>query len=352
MTESPRLRAMIDKATLSREIAPFGRSDARKGAWQMVNTLVPYLSLLAFMVYTRLQGWPYLVTLALALPTAALMMRVFIFFHDCCHDSFFASRRANRIVGTITGILTFTPFDDWKYSHIKHHTTAGDLDNRGTGDVWTMTVEEYLASSRRKRLGYRLVRNPFFLLLIVPFYLSLIAYRIPRPSAGRAAVLSVLLNDLALVAIGVVASLTFGLQNYLLVQLPVIVIAWTVGVWLFYVQHQFDGAHWSRHEEWEPIEAALMGSSYYKLPRVLQWFTGNIGLHHIHHLRPRIPNYHLQACQDSVPTLQHIEPLTLRRSLRSMAMNLWDERQQKLVSFRAVKGLPRRREWRTTSPMR
>jgi omega-6 fatty acid desaturase (delta-12 desaturase) len=352
MTESPPLRAMIDKTRLSREIAPFGRSDARKGIWQLVNTLVPYLSLLAFMVYTRLQGWPYLVTLILALPTAALMMRVFIFFHDCCHDSFFASRRANRIVGTITGILTFTPFDDWKYSHIKHHTTAGDLDNRGTGDVWTMTVDEYLASSRRKRLGYRLVRNPFFLLLIVPFYLSLIAYRIPRPSAGRAAVLSVLLNDLALVAIGVVASLTFGLQNYLLVQLPVIVIAWTVGVWLFYVQHQFDGAHWSRHEEWEPIEAALMGSSYYKLPRVLQWFTGNIGLHHIHHLRPRIPNYHLQACQDSVPTLQYIQPLTLRRSLRSMAMNLWDERQQKLVSFRAIKGLPRRREWRTTSPMR
>ncbi|MBK8164905.1 MAG: fatty acid desaturase [bacterium] len=304
------------------------------------------------MVYGRVQGWHWALTLVLALPAAVMMIRVFIFFHDCCHDSFFSSRTANRITGWVTGILTFTPFDDWKQSHQRHHTTAGDLDNRGTGDVWTMTVEEYLAASRRKRLGYRLVRNPFFLLLVVPFYLSIIAYRIPRPSAGRAAVLSVLLTDLALLAIAVVASRTIGLGNYLLVQVPVIVISWTSGVWLFYVQHQFEGTHWSRHEEWEPIEAALLGSSYYKLPRVLQWFTGNIGLHHIHHLRPRIPNYHLQACQDAVPALQHIQPLTLRRSLRSMAMNLWDEKQQKLVSFRAIRGLPRRRAWRTTSPAR
>ncbi len=331
-------------------VARYQHPDRLRATWQIVNTFGAYVLCWALIWFALSVSW-WLVP-PLAVLAGGLLVRVFIIFHDCCHDSFFASRRANRIVGTITGILTFTPFDDWKYSHIKHHTTAGDLDNRGTGDVWTMTVEEYLASSRRKRLGYRLVRNPFFLLLVVPFYLSLIAYRIPRPSAGRAAVLSVLLNDLALVAIGVTASLTFGLQNYLLVQLPVIVIAWTAGVWLFYVQHQFDGAHWSRHEEWEPIEAALMGSSYYKLPRVLQWFTGNIGLHHIHHLRPRIPNYHLQACQDSVPALQHIKPLTVRRSLRSMAMNLWDEKQQKLVSFRAVKGLPRRREWRTTSPMR
>jgi acyl-lipid omega-6 desaturase (Delta-12 desaturase) len=352
MTESPRLRALIDRARLSREIAPFGRSSTRKGTWQLVNTIVPYLGLLALMVYGRVHGWPWPVTLALALPTAALMIRVFIFFHDCCHDSFFASHRANRITGFITGVLTFTPFDDWKYSHQRHHTTAGDLDQRGTGDVWTMTVEEYLAASRRKRLGYRLVRNPFFLLLVVPFYLSLIAYRIPRPSAGRAAVLSVLFTDLALVAIAVAASLTFGLKTYLLVQLPVIVISWTSGVWLFYVQHQFEGTHWSRHEDWDPLDAALLGSSYYKLPRVLQWFTGNIGLHHIHHLRPRIPNYHLQACQDAVPALQHLQPLTLRRSLRSMAMNLWDEQQQKLVSFRAIRGRPRRRAWRSASPAR
>ncbi len=352
MSEPPRLRGLIDRARLAREIAPFGRPCTRKGTWQLVNTIVPYLGLLGLMIYGRLHGWPTPVTLALALPAAALMIRIFIFMHDCSHDSFFASPVANRITGFVTGVLTFTPFDEWKQSHQRHHATAGDLDQRGTGDIWTMTVDEYLAASRRKRLGYRLVRNPFFLLLVVPFYLSLIAYRIPKPGTGRAAVASVLLTDLALAAIAVTAWATIGLDNYLLVQLPVIVVSWTCGVWLFYVQHQFDGTHWSRHDDWDPIEAALLGSSYYKLPRVLQWFTGNIGLHHIHHLRPRIPNYHLQACQDSIPALQHLKPLTLRRSLRSAAMNLWDEQQQKLVSFRAIRGRPRRRAWRTAAPVR
>ncbi len=352
MSLTPNRPAPVDRAALARQVAPFGRSSTRKGTWQLINTVIPYVGLHVLMVYGRLHGWPLAVTLALVLPTAALMIRVFIFFHDCCHDSFFASRTANRIVGTVTGVLTFTPFDDWKQSHVQHHTTAGDLDHRGTGDIWTMTVDEYLAAPRLKRLGYRLVRNPFFLLLVVPFYLPLIAYRIPRPSAGRAAVLSVLLTDAVLAAIAITAWRTIGLQNYLIVQLPVIVVSWASGVWLFYVQHQFEGTHWSRHDEWEPIEAALNGSSYYKLPRVLQWFTGNIGLHHIHHLRPRIPNYHLQACQDSVPSLQRVKPLTLRRSLRSVAMNLWDERQQKLVSFRAIRGLPRRAGARTASPAR
>ncbi len=340
----------VDRAALSRQIAPFGRSSTRKGTWQLANTVLPCLALQALMVYGRARDWPLAVTFALAVPTAALLIRVFIFFHDCCHDSFFASRTANRIVGTLTGIMTFTPFDDWKQAHVRHHATAGDLDHRGTGDIWTMTVDEYLAASRLKRLGYRLVRNPFFLLLVVPFYLPLIAYRIPRPSSGRAAVLSVLLTDAVLAAIAFAAWRTIGLQDYLLVQVPMIVISWASGVWLFYVQHQFEGTHWSRHDAWEPVEAALQGSSYYKLPRVLQWLTGNIGLHHIHHLRPRIPNYHLQACQDAVPALQHVKPLTMRHSLRSTAMNLWDERQQKLVSFRAIRGMPRVRVRRTAAP--
>lgn len=339
MSEPTRLRAMIDRARLAREIAPFGRPDARKGAWQMVNTLVPYLSLLALMVYTRLQGWPYLVTLLLALPTAALMMRVFIFFHDCCHDSFFGSRRANRIVGFITGVLTFTPFEDWRYSHLAHHTSAGDLDKRGIGDVWTMTVEEYLAASRRKRLGYRLVRNPFFLLLVVPFYLSLISYRIPKPSAGRAAVLSVLFTDLALVAMAVAASLTIGLQNYLLVQLPVIVIAWTVGVWLFYVQHQFEGVYWQRSDQWDFTTASLQGSSFYKLPRILQWFSGNIGFHHLHHLSPLIPNYNLEECHNAEPLFQSVPPITLRSSLKSLKFRLWDEANNRLVGYGHLRAL-------------
>jgi len=327
----------------SRAIAAFSRSDTRKAVWQLANTVVPFLGLMALMVVSRVRGWPYPVTLALALPAAALQIRIFIFFHDCCHDSFFPSRRANRITGYLTGILTFTPFDDWKRSHNAHHATAGDLDSRGTGDIWTMTVDEYLAAPRLRRLGYRLVRNPFFLLLVVPFWLSLVSYRFPHRGAGAKAAVSVLVTDLALAGVFVAAALTVGWQTYLLVQLPVVLVSWSMGVWLFYVQHQYEDAYWTRRDAWDPVAAALRGSSYYKLPRVLQWFTGNIGLHHIHHLRPRIPNYHLQACQDAIPALQAIKPLTLRRSLRSVAHNLWDEKKQQMVSFRAIRGRPRAR---------
>lgn len=329
----------------TRSIAAFSRSDTRKAVWQLTNTIVPYLAVLALMVFSVVRGWPYPVTLALALPAAGLSMRIFIFFHDCCHDSYFTSRRANRIVGYITGILTFTPFDDWKRSHNIHHATAGDLDSRGIGDVWTMTVDEYLAARRRTRLGYRLVRNPFFLLLVVPFWLSILSYRIPHRGAGWRAALSVLVTDLALGAIITAFALTVGWQTYLLVQIPVILISWTVGVWLFYVQHQYEEAYWARSAERDPLAAALQGSSYYKLPRVLQWITGSIGLHHIHHLRPRIPNYHLQACQDAIPALQAIKPLTVRRSLKSAAMNLWDESNQRMVSFRTIRGRVRERAW-------
>jgi omega-6 fatty acid desaturase (delta-12 desaturase) len=325
----------------SRAIAPFSRSDTRKAVWQLVNTIVPYLAVLALMVVGVVRGWPYPLVLLLALPASGLSIRIFIFFHDCCHDSYFASRRANRIVGYITGILSFTPFDAWKRSHNIHHATAGDLDHRGTGDVWTMTVEEYLGASRLKRLGYRLVRNPFFLLLVVPSWLSLIAYRIPKRSEGWPAVLSVVVTNLALAGILAVAALTVGWQTYFMVQVPVIVISWTMGVWLFYVQHQYEDAYWAHADERDPLAAALQGSSYYKLPRVLQWMTGSIGLHHIHHLRPRIPNYHLQACQDAVPVLQTVRPLTFGRSLKSAGLNLWDEQKQKMVGFGALRGRPR-----------
>jgi omega-6 fatty acid desaturase (delta-12 desaturase) len=326
-----------------RAIAPFSRSDTGKAVWQLTNTIVPYLALLALMTVSVVRGWPYPVTLALALPAAGLAMRIFIFFHDCCHDSYFSSRRANRIVGYITGILTFTPFEDWKRSHNIHHATAGDLDNRGTGDLWTMTVEEYLAAPILKRLGYRLVRNPFFLLLVVPLWLSVISYRIPHRNAGLLAAGSVLLTNLALGGIITAAALTVGWQTYLLVQLPVILITWTIGVWLFYVQHQYEDTYWSRSEQRDPLAAALQGSSYYRLPRILQWVTGSIGLHHIHHLRPRIPNYHLQACQDAVPLLQSVRPLTIKRSLKSAALNLWDEHNQRMVGFREIRGMARKR---------
>ena len=309
-----------------------------RAVWQLANTIVPYLGLWGLMGFLMLRGYPYWMTLALTVPAAAFLIRIFIFFHDCCHGSFLASDRANRIVGTVCGLLTFTPFADWRRAHAAHHATAGDLDRRGTGDVWTMTVEEYLAAPRLRRLAYRFLRNPVVMFGFVPTTLSLICHRFPHRGAGRRERRSVLFTNLAMAGTLAAAAMTIGVGPYLSIQLPVSIITGTVGVWLFYVQHQFDGVYWSRHEDWDPLRAALEGSSYYKLPKVLQWCTGNIGLHHIHHARPGVPNYNLQRCHDGVARVKAVEPLTLWKSLGSLRMNLWDEQAGRLVSFRSIQG--------------
>jgi len=267
---------------------------------------------------------------------AALLVRIFIFFHDCCHNSFFASHRANTVLGYIAGILTFTPFDDWRRTHGVHHASAGDLDRRGVGDVWTLTVNEYRQASGWKRLAYRFFRNPLFMLGPVSVVLVLVVQRFPSKGAKKKQIYSVLLTNVAILAILGLAGATIGLPAYVMIQLPILLIAWAAGMWLFYIQHQFEGVYWARHEKVDTLLVALNGSSYYRLPPLLQWFTGNIGLHHIHHLRPRIPNYNLQQCYDETPSLQAVTPLSIRRSLKSLWMNLWDEEQQKLVSFRSV----------------
>ena len=218
-----------------------------------------------------------------------------------------------------------------------HHATVGDLDRRGTGDVYVMTVDEYLAAPKLKRIAYRLFRNPLVMFGLGPASVFLIAHRFSHKGARKRHRFSVYFTNLAIAAIIGVASLTIGFRTYLLVQLPIILIAAAVGVWLFYVQHQFEGVYWARHESWDPMRAALEGASYYKLPKVLQWFTGNIGLHHIHHVRPRIPNYNLQRCYDEVAAMQAVEPLTIRKSLRSLQLHLWDESNQKLVGFRSLR---------------
>jgi omega-6 fatty acid desaturase (delta-12 desaturase) len=316
------------------ELAAYGRADRRKAVGQLLDTLIPYAALWAAMIWTRQQGLPYSVTFLLAIPAAGFLVRTFIIFHDCCHGSFFASRRANRLLGYVTGILTFTPYDEWRLSHAGHHATAGDLARRGTGDVWTMTVEEYRAAPWPKRLGYRLFRHPLVMFGLGPTYVFLINQRWTPKGGGKRARISTILTNLGILLIAAVAAATIGLRTYLLIQLPVMIMAATAGVWLFYVQHQFEGVVWMQHEAWDPIRAAMEGSSYYKLPKVLQWITGNIGLHHIHHLRPTIPNYHLQAAYDGIPALREVEPLTPRKSLKSLKLALWDEAGQKLVSFR------------------
>jgi omega-6 fatty acid desaturase (delta-12 desaturase) len=326
-----------------RATATYGQSDLRKSLWQIVNTLVPYGVLWALMIQTIQRAYPYWVTLAFAFLAGGILVRVFILFHDCCHGSFFRSRRANSILGYVTGILTFTDFEDWRHAHNRHHATAGDLDRRGVGDIWTMTAAEYLAASRRKRLAYRIYRNPFVLFGPGSALLFLLLQRFPRKGAGRRAQRSVLLTNLALLSIVAVATWTIGFQTYLLIQLPIILIGGALGLWLFYVQHQFENVYWGRHETWDPMKVALAGSSYFRLPKILQWFTGNIGLHHAHHVRPSIPNYNLQQCHDEISTLQTVQAITLKSSIRLLWLGLYDERSKKLVGFDSVTSLDMRK---------
>jgi omega-6 fatty acid desaturase (delta-12 desaturase) len=331
------VRPKSTKPDWLKDVAKYGKADRRRALWQIANTFVPYMLLWVLMVGTVQLGYSYWLTLALAVVASGFMVRIFILFHDCTHGSFFASQRANTVLGYITGIITFTPFDEWRYSHAVHHGTAGDLDRRGVGDIWTMTVSEYQAAGKGQRLLYRLFRNPFFLFGLGPSLKFLIVQRFPKPGGKRRHRMSVYITDLAILAIILVAALTIGLKTYLLVQLPIMVIGGAAGVWLFYVQHQYEGVYWARHEEWDPFRAALDGSSYYKLPKVLQWFTGNIGFHHIHHLRARIPNYRLQKCYEMVPAMQAIKPLSLMSSVKCLWLNLWDEERQRLVSFREAR---------------
>jgi acyl-lipid omega-6 desaturase (Delta-12 desaturase) len=328
---------------LIQSVAKYAQSDYRKAILQISNTLIPYLGLWALMIFAVLQGYSYWLTLLLSVAASGFLVRTFILFHDCCHSAFFPSRLANKIFGNIAGILTFTSFEDWKRTHIIHHSASGDLDRRGVGDIWTLTVDEYLSSSKLKRIAYRLFRNPLVLFIIVPPILFLVIQRFTSSEAGKKERYNIILTNLAITAIAIVMSLTLGFGNYLAIQLPVILMAASAGMWLFYVQHQYEDVYWSRHQNWDLTKSGLEGSSYYKLPKVLQWIVGNIGLHHIHHVRANIPNYNLQRCYDEVPALQTVTPLTIRKSFKSLWLNLWDEQRQKLVSFRSIKMLPRQK---------
>lgn len=327
----------------TRALKRFEEPSARKAAWQLINTLVPYLGLVVLMYVTTRWNWPVWSTILLGIPAGALLVRLFIFFHDCVHGSYLRSRRAITILGNVLGVLTFTPFSEWRHSHGVHHSTAGNLDRRGIGDVWTMTVEEYAASTPLRRFLYRFVRNPFVMFGLGPIAMFLIMNRIPGPHSSRKQILNVVFTDVVIAAIILAVAFTIGIKTYLLIQLPIIYFGGIAGIWLFYVQHQFDPSYWARTEDWASMEAAMEGSSYYKLPRVLQWITGSIGLHHVHHLRPRIPNYNLQRCLDAIPELRLVNPLTIRRSLGSVRLNIWDERSGRLLSFRALSALLRQR---------
>jgi omega-6 fatty acid desaturase (delta-12 desaturase) len=323
-------------ATLARTVLPYAQPCRRKALWQVVNTFVPYFALWALMVVMLQRGYPYWAVLALTLVAAAFYVRIFILFHDCCHGSFFASRKANRILGYISGIATFTPFEQWRRSHAMHHDTVGDLDRRGVGDIWTLTAEEFRTAPPWKRLAYRLVRNIFFVITFGTLIIFLIGPRYFHKLDRKPERRSVIITNIALLVIIAVASVTIGLQTYLMIQLPTMLLAGAAGLWLFYVQHQFEGTYWARHQEWDPMKAALQGSSFYRLPKVLQWFTGNIGFHHIHHIQQRIPNYNLERCYKEVQPLQEVKPLTLLESLRCARLHLWDESSRRLKGYRSL----------------
>ena len=318
-------------------VAKYQNPQRSKSIGQLLNTLIPYA--LVWVLMAKCLSISFWLVLPLMLIAAGLLVRVFIIFHDCGHRSFFKSQKANNFWGFITGVLTFTPYQDWWHEHAVHHSHAGDLDHRGVGEVWTMTVKEYLSAPLWTRIKYRFARNPICLFILGPAILFLIVHRIPLGKFDARRSRSVHLTNLMIFVVAITGGFLLGWKTYLLIQLPVVMMAASAGVWLFYVQHQFEGVYWERNEQWDYFTEALKGSSFFKLPKILQWFTGNIGFHHIHHLSPRIPNYFLEKCYKENPIFQQVTPVTLFSSLKSLSFRLWDEEHRRLVSFGYLKKL-------------
>ena len=320
-------------------LAAYARPRLGRSALEILTSVVPYLAL-SVLMYLAL-GVSDLLTLALVLPAAGFLVRTFVVFHDCAHGSLLPSKRGNQSVGRFLGLFVLSPFQRWRHDHAIHHATSGDLERRGVGDIITLTVDEYRARRWRGRLAYRLMRNPVVMFGLGPVVAMVIGPRIATRAQRPRMRHSVLGTDVVLVLIIGGLCWLIGWQSFLIVWAPSALLAGSVGIWLFYVQHQFEDAYWQSAADWDYSEAALRGSSYLKLPRVLQFFTGNIGLHHVHHLNSRIPNYNLQRAHDENAVFRQVPTLSLWDGLRSVRLKLWDEEHGKLVTFaQACRTLP------------
>ncbi len=317
-------------------LAPYRQPHAGRAVFQLASTAVLLAAVWAAMLWSLTVS--YGLTLALAVPAALLIVRLFMLQHDCGHGAFFRSQRLNNAIGSLIGFVTLVPYEYWRKTHAIHHATSGNLDHRSFGDIDTLTVREYLSRPRFKRLLYRLYRHPAVMLLIGPTYQFIIKHRLPldTPRTWRREWASVHWTNVGVAALVVLMGLAVGFGRFALIQLPITLVAGSVGVYLFYVQHQYEDTYWRYRESWNYYAAGLEGASHLVMPKVLQWFTANIGLHHIHHVSSRIPNYHLQRCYDENPALQRVTRLTLGESLRTLGLTLWDEDERRLVGFREL----------------
>jgi acyl-lipid omega-6 desaturase (Delta-12 desaturase) len=322
-------------STWRMRLAPYAQSQRVRSSVQFLTSVVAYLVLVA-LSYRSIAVTP-LLTLALTPLAAGFLLRTFIVFHDCTHGSFWPSKRGNECVGRLCGLLTLSAFARWRHDHAVHHATAGDLDRRGTGDIPILAVAEYNARSRRRQRAYRMARNPVVMFGVGAVFVMMIGPRIWSSTQRPRLRHSVMLTDIALLLAGGTLMLLLGPVDAVLAWLPAVLIASSAGVFLFYVQHQYEDVYWERHAEWSFAAAALQGSSYLKLPRVLQFFTGNIGLHHVHHMSSQIPNYNLQRAHDEVPAFHSAPVLLLRDAVKLTRLKLWDEDAGRMVSFREAR---------------
>lgn len=315
----------------------FQGGEAKHSLFQIANTIIPFLLVFSLMVWLAQSS--IFLPLLLSPLAGALLVRLFIIQHDCGHGSYFNSEKLNTLVGRLMSVFTHTPYAFWRRAHAIHHATSGNLDKRGVGDIDTVTVNEYKAMRPMQKLRYRLYRNPIILLIIgVPLLFALFQ-RLPwgHPLPASQIWRSIIGLNLMLAVVYGLLFLLLGPTVVALTVLPTVIVGAWIGGWLFYIQHQFENTHWDKQDDWNWSEAAIMGSSFYDLPKILHWFTGNIGLHHIHHVCSRIPNYKLQACMDSCPELKNLNRITLLESFKYMNYALWDEEKRKLIRFRDLK---------------